>query len=100
MSIIINIEECPLRNRQFRLFFLNGKHYDIGFKKCSYYIDHHDKLKRNLYYSLFNESSKNAIRSLKPSQLLYETFILNGYSKNIINNINFFNNKILNGILN
>jgi hypothetical protein len=95
MSIIINIEDSPLRNRRFRIFFLNGKHYDIGFKKCQYYIDHHDKLRRELYYTVFNESSKIAIMSLKPSQLLYDTFILNGYSKNIINNINFFNKEII-----
>jgi hypothetical protein len=34
--------------------------------------------------------------TLKPSQLLYETFILNGGSKNIINNINYFNKEIQN----
>ena len=95
MSIIINIENSPLRNRRFRIFFLNGEHYDIGFKKCQYYIDHHDKLKRELYYTAFNKSSKIAIISLKPSQLLYETFILNGPSKNIIDNINFFNKEII-----
>jgi hypothetical protein len=93
-TLIINIEDSPLRNRRFRIYLLNGDHYDVGFKKCKYYIDHHNKLKRELFYNLFNIETKNIILTLNPSQLLYETFILNGHSKNIINNINFFNKEI------
>jgi len=98
-TLIINIEDSPLRNRRFRIYLLNGNHYDVGFKKSKYYIDHHNQLKRELYYGLFNDDAKKTIMTLKPSQLLYETFILNGYSKNIINNINFFNKEIQNLIL-
>jgi hypothetical protein len=93
-TLIINIEDSPLRNRRFRIYLLNGNHYDVGFKKCKYYIDNHNKLRRDLYYGLLNNDAKNTLMTLKPSQLLYETFILNGGSKNIINNINYFNKEI------
>lgn len=99
MTLVIDIENSPLRNRRFRIFLLNGDHYDVGFKKCLYYIDDHNKLKRELFYAMFNESAKKTIMTLKPSQLLYETFILNGPSKNVINNINFFNKEIQNLIV-
>lgn len=96
MSLIINIEESPIRNKKFRIYLLNGTKIDFGNETSYYYIEHQNKKQREIYYKLLNNESKELIASLKPSQILYETFILNGYSKNIIKNINFFNKQILN----
>jgi hypothetical protein len=94
-NLIINIEDRPAdSNRRFRIYLLNGDHYDIGFKKCKYYIDTGNKLLRKFYYKVMDQSTIDFIMALKPSQLLYETFILNGPSENIIHNINFFNKEI------
>lgn len=88
---IINIEESPLRNRRYRIFLINGNHIDIGFKDCNYYIDNANKKERNLFYKILDKEQKHLIMTCKPSQLLYETFILNGYSTDLIKNINFYN---------
>jgi hypothetical protein len=92
---IINIENSPLRNRRFRIYLLNGEYYDVGYKKCKYYIDTGNKEYRNFFYSILDARTKNYIMTMKPSQILYETFILNGGSTDIIKNINFFNKEIL-----
>jgi hypothetical protein len=78
---------------------LNGNHFDIGFPKCSYFIDNEDKIQRELFFNFLfnNKDAVKTIRLLKPSQVLYECFILNGYSNDLIKNINFFNKEILNG---
>ena len=95
MTLIINIEKSPLRNRRYRTYLLNGDRYDVGFVKCKYYVDTGDKELRNFYYALMSKEIKQKIISLTPSPLLYETFILNGATKNLIKNINFFNKEIL-----
>lgn len=95
MSLIINIEKSPIRNKKFRIYLLNGNKIDFGNDNCHYYIEHKNKKKREIFYKLLNNETKNLLTTLIPSQLLYETFILNGYSKNIIKNINFFNKEIL-----
>ena len=92
---IINVENSPLRNRRYRIYLLNGERYDIGFKSCKYYIDNGNKELRKLYYGLFDKNAKRICSQLISSQLLYETFILNGGTTNIIKNINFYNNEIL-----
>lgn len=92
---IINIEKSPLRNRRYRIYLLNGERYDVGFIKCKYYIDTGDKELRNFYYSLISHKIKQKLISLTPSPLLYETFILNGGTTDLIKNINFFNKEIL-----
>lgn len=92
---IINIEKSPLRNRRYRIYLLNGERYDVGFIKCKYYIDTGDKELRNFYYALMNHKIKQKLISLTPSSLLYETFILNGGTTDLIKNINFFNKEIL-----
>jgi hypothetical protein len=92
---IINIENSPLRNRRYRIYLLNGERYDVGFKKCKYYIDNGNKDLRKFYYTVFDKNAKHICSKLIPCQLLYETFILNGATTNIIKNINFYNNEIL-----
>jgi len=92
---IINIEPSPLRNRLYRIFLINGKSLDIGSNSCDYFILHQNKKKLYNHLSLFSDKERQIISSLQSSQLLYETFILNGYSTDLIKNINFFNLEIL-----
>lgn len=88
---IINIEPSPLRNKKFRLFFINGNSMDIGLKNHEYYIDNGNKNFRNLIYSVMQDDVKKNIINNKHHLLLYETFILNGPTTNLIKNINFYN---------
>jgi hypothetical protein len=92
---IINIELSPVRNKLYRLYLIDGNSIDIGNKCLNYYICHQNKEKLFHTLSLLSDKEKQIISSLKPSQLLYETFILNGYSVDLIKNINFFNQEIL-----
>ena len=95
---IINIEKSPLRNRRYRIYLINSDHLDVGFKKSKYYIDDGNKANRNFYYQLLNNKQIEELFNCKPSQLLYETFILNGATQNIITNINFYNREILGNV--
>jgi hypothetical protein len=88
---VINVENSPLRNRVFRVYLIDGNHIDIGGMKTFYFIDNGDVKKRDAYFKSLSSSQIKQIQSLKPSRLLYEFFLLNGCSKNIIDNINFFN---------
>jgi hypothetical protein len=92
---VINVENSPMRKYVYRVYLINGDHIDIGNMKTFYYTDHHDRKKRDSYLRNLTNTEIKVLQSLKPTQLLYETFLLNGYSKNIINNINFFNQEIL-----
>ncbi len=92
---IINIEDCPLRNRRFRIFLLDGTKYDVGTKKGEYYIDHGNKELRRTYYTNLNKKALRICSKLQSGALLYETFILNGATTDIIKNINFYNREIL-----
>lgn len=92
---IINIEETPLRNRRFRVFLLDGTKYDIGTKKGEYYIDHGNKEIRTSYYIHLDKKALRVCRRLQSGAQLYETFILNGPTTDIIKNVNFYNREIL-----
>lgn len=92
---IINIEETPLRNRRYRIFLLDGTKYDIGTKKDEYYIDHGNKEMRRLYYINLDKKALRICSRLQSSAQLYETFILNGATTDIIKNVNFYNREIL-----
>lgn len=88
---VINVENSPIRNKVYRVYLINGDHIDIGDMKTFYFVNHGNKKKRENYFNSLTSRDIKVIQSLKPTQLLYEFFLLNGYSKNIINNINFFN---------
>jgi hypothetical protein len=92
---IINIEKSPLRNRRYRIFLSDGDYYDIGFKSCYYYVDTGDHKVHDFFYKMMTNKERNTLLKLIPCQLLYESFILNGYSTDLIKNINFFNKEIL-----
>jgi hypothetical protein len=97
---IINYEKSPLRSRRYRIYLINGEHIDIGFKKSEYFIDNGDIEFREFYYDLLNKKQKKHLMTCDPSQLLYETFILNGATIDIVTNINFYNQIILESFLN
>lgn len=88
---IINIEKSPLRNRRYRLFFINGDRMDIGLKNHEYYIDNGNKDYRKLIYTLMHKDARKQIMNNEHGLILYETFILNGATRNLIKNINFYN---------
>jgi hypothetical protein len=88
---VINVENSPIRTKVYRVYLINGDHIDIGDMKTFYFVNHGNKKKREEYFNSLTSRDIKVIQSLKPTQLLYEFFLLNGYSKNIINNINFFN---------
>ena len=88
---VINVENSPVRNRLYRVFLINGDHIDIGDMKSFYYTDHQDYERREKYFNSLTNEQIIELQSLKPSRLLYEFFLLNGFSKDIIKNINFYN---------
>jgi len=92
---VLNIENSPLRNRLYRVFLINGDHIDIGDMKTFYYTDHQDYKRREKYFNSLTNEQIIELQSLKPSRLLYEFFLLNGFSKDIIKNINFYNKHFL-----
>jgi len=92
--MIINIIPSPKKNKRFRVYMDNGKHYDFGLDTGSTYIDHHDKQKRLAYIArhLGNLSEKRLIDSLTPSPALFSLGLLWGKYTNIEDNIKYLNN--------
>lgn len=88
---VLNIENSPVRNRLYRVFLINGDHIDIGDMKTFYFTDHNNEKRRDKYFNKLTNEQIIELQSLKPSRLLYEFFLLNGFSKDIIKNINFYN---------
>jgi hypothetical protein len=96
-STIINIERSPLRNRLYIVYTAGGDIIHIGNPFERFYTQAlGTKEDRNNYYKKMGECQLAYCRSLKAGRTLYETFILNGVSRNKIANINFFNQQILN----
>jgi hypothetical protein len=91
MCWIINIEPSPRRAFLYRVYLLDGTHVDFGNHATNYYVDTGDKNERRWYFRSMSKEKRKQVASLKPSAPLYETFILNGPSKNTIKNVNFFN---------
>jgi hypothetical protein len=91
--MIINITNSPKKNKRFRVYMDNGKHYDFGLDTGSTYIDHHDKSKRMAYISrhLGNLSEKRLIDNLVPSPSLFSMVLLWGPYNNIEDNIRYLN---------
>ena len=99
-STVINIEKSKLRNRLYVVYTAGGDTIYIGNHFEKWYTEAlGTKQSRQEYYKQLCGDQIALCRSLKAGRTLYETFILNGVSKNIITNINFFNKKILGQIL-
>jgi hypothetical protein len=91
---IINLTDSPKKNKRFRVYMDDGKHYDFGLDTGSTYIDHHDKQKRLAYIArhLGNLREKKLIDSLTPSPALFSLLLLWGKHTNIDDNIKYLNN--------
>lgn len=92
---IISISESPKKNKRFRVFLDDGRHFDFGLKNPKYgtYIDHHDKQKRLNYISrhLANYNEKKLIDSITPSAALFSMMLLWGESTDLYENIEILN---------
>jgi hypothetical protein len=93
MSTVVTIENSPKKNKRFRVFTDDGKHYDFGLDTGSTYIDHHDKKKRMAYIArhLGNLNEKRLIDSMTPSPALFSMILLWGPYTNIEDNIKYLN---------
>jgi hypothetical protein len=99
-STIINIEMSQLPNRLYVIYTISGDKIHIGNRIDFFYGGGlGTKTSRKVYYHLLSDKEINMLGSLKPSRLLYETYVLNGYSKSLVKNINFFNSRILRNTL-
>jgi hypothetical protein len=95
--MIIKIIDSPLKNKRFRVFLDNYKHFDFGLKNGSTFIDHFDKQKRLNYRKRHygNKKEKYLIDNLIPSPALFSYYLLWGDSNNLFENIDELN-KLLN----
>ena len=93
MVKIIEVIDSPKKNKRFRVYMDDGKHYDFGLDTGSTYIDHHDKQKRLAYIArhLGNLSEKRLIDNLVPSPALFSMVLLWGKYTNIDDNIRYLN---------
>lgn len=92
--MIIKIEKSPIKNKRFRVYMDNGKHYDFGFSTGSTFIDHKDPvLKKNyLKRHLANPIERELINNLVPSPALFSAFLLWGKYTDLQKNIDYLNN--------
>jgi len=92
--MIIKIEKSPLKNKRFRVYMDNGKHYDFGINTKNTFIDHKDPvLKKNyLKRHLANPIERELINNLVPSPALFSAFLLWGKYTDLQKNIDYLNN--------
>ncbi len=96
-STVINIEPSNLRNRLYIVYTAGGDSIHIGNPYQPFFTEPlGTKKDRAKYYQSLGDSELEYCRSLKAGRTLYETFILNGPTRNKIANINYFNQSILN----
>lgn len=92
--MIIKIQKSPIKNKRFRVYMDNGKHYDFGFDGGNTFIDHKDPvLKKNyLKRHLGNPIERELISNLVPSPALFSAFLLWGKYTDLQKNIDYLNN--------
>jgi len=90
---ITKIEKSPVKNKRYRVWMDDGKHYDFGLHGGSTYIDHRNALLRTNYLKrhMANGAESNLIKNLIPSPSLFSAYLLWGWSTNISDNIQFLN---------
>jgi hypothetical protein len=91
--MIVDIKQSPIRHKRFRVTMDNGKLYDFGLDTGSTYIDHHNKIKRQNYWSRHysNPIERRLINNLVPSPALFSAYLLWGESRDLNENINHLN---------
>ena len=94
--MIILIEDSPLKNKRFRVYLSDDRHFDFGQKGGETYIDHSDKVKRENYKKrhLANIREKYNIDNFIPSPSLFSYYLLWGDSNKLSENIKKLNLKI------
>ena len=94
MHKIIDYGFSPRKNKRYRVYMNDGKHYDFGLDGVSKnYLDHKDKTKRDNYRRRHyaNKIEKHLIDNLIPSPALFSYYILWGNSSDITENIRALN---------
>ena len=92
--MIIDIKNSPVKNKRYRVFLDNGKHYDFGLKGSKTYLDHQNKYLRDNYHKrhLGNEKERYLIENSIISPALLSFYILWGGYTDINNGIKYLNN--------
>ena len=82
---IIKLIDSQVKNKRFRVYLDNNKHYDFGLKTGESYIDHRDKVKRDIYRRRHINSTKEKpyIINLIPSPALFSYYLLWGESTSL-----------------
>jgi hypothetical protein len=90
---IVKLIESPFKNKRFRVYLDNNKHYDFGLKNGSTYLDHHDKIKRQNYRKRHYNSVKEKpfIENLIPSPSLFSYYLCWGESTSLDQNVKALN---------
>ena len=93
--MIVDIKNSPAKNKRYRVFIDNGKHYDFGLKDGHTYIDEGDVKKRTEYWQrhMANKKELNLVRNLVPSPALFSAMLLWGTSTSLKENINYLNHE-------
>ena len=91
MHKIIDYGLSPRKNKRYRVYMNDGKHYDFGLEGGSTYLEHKDKTKRDNYRRRHYAQEKKLIDNLIPSPALFSYYILWGNSSDITENIRALN---------
>jgi hypothetical protein len=93
--MIIDIQNSPTKNKRYRVFIDNGKHYDFGQKDGHTFIDEGNVKKRTEYWQrhIANKKEFNLVRNLVPSPALFSAMLLWGTSTSLKENINYLNHE-------
>ena len=91
MHKIIDYGFSPRKNKRYRVYMNDGKHYDFGLEGGSTYLEHKDKAKRDNYRRRHYSQEKKLIDNLIPSPALFSYYILWGNSSDITENIRALN---------
>ena len=94
--MIVDIKNSPAKDKRYRVFLDNGKHYDFGQKDGHKYIDEGDVKKRTDYWQrhMANKKELNLVRNLVSSPALFSAMLLWGTSTNLKENINYLNHEM------
>lgn len=93
-SKIVNFEISPKNRYRYRLYFENGKCMDIGDRETVCYIDNGDKETRDALYKSLTIEQLNKLYNKRPCRFFFESLLLNGKYKTMVENINMYNRSL------
>ena len=88
---IIKIVGSTRKNKRYRVYMDDGRHFDFGLKFGDTYIDNKNKIKRENYRKRHYAQEKKLIDNLIPSPSVFSYWILWGDSVDIHDNIKALN---------